>query len=119
MKKIMLAGVACAALLGPAAPALAIPPGGIAPPDCPDGHAPLGNRCIRLIPPVPVNSPVVAVDLARQTTNRTAVRVMGSARDADSPAAALTVQIRVDGALVKTLVADRPDDPVATPGFTA
>lgn len=107
MLKFVTAGAACAALLlGTAAPAMAVPPVGTDP-----------------LPPVPTvtvtptNRPVVAVDLARQTTNRAAVRITGSARDADLPAAALTVQVRIDGTLVKTLVANLPDPLVKDPGF--
>ena len=117
MKTIVTAGFACLALLAPAAPALALPPVGTDPVIiCPRGYVLVDDVCTRIPPPAPVNSPVVAVDLARQNTARSALRVTGSARDADAPAAALTVQVRVDGALVKTLVADQPDPPVATPG---
>ncbi len=60
---------------------------------------------------------MVKLDLARQTTNRAAIRVNGRATDGDQPNTALTVQIRVDGVLKKTLVANQPDPPVATTHF--
>ena len=108
-----------AVLASTASAALALPP-----PDdepiirCPTGYALVDDVCIKLPPPPPSNSPAVSLDLARQTTNRAAVRVTGRATDADQPATALTIRIAVDGVLVKTATANLPDDEVATQYYT-
>src|SRR4051812_43189026 len=107
-----------AVLAASASAALALPPPGGDPIiKCPKGYVLVDDVCVKIPPPPPANSPVVALNLARQTVDRAAVRVSGRATDADSPSAALTVKIKVDGALVKTLTADQADPPVATPGF--
>jgi hypothetical protein len=56
-------------------------------------------------PPAPSNSPVGALELARQTTDRGAVRVVGWAADADSPQSAVTVRISVDGGEAQSVAA--------------
>jgi hypothetical protein len=100
--------------------AMALPPVDTDPiPHCPRGYELVDDVCVKLPPPPPSISPVVTLDTPRQTIDRTAIRVSGRATDADQPQTALTVKIRVDGALVKTLTANLPDPPVATPNFAA
>ena len=100
--------------------ALALPPVGTDPePPCPRGYVREDGVCVKVPPPPPSISPVVTLDVPRQTVDRSAVRVSGRATDGDQPSAALTVQIRVDGALVKTVTANQPDPPVATPNAFA
>ena len=72
--------------------------------------------CVKIPPPAAANSPVLTLETPRQSTDQTAVRVAGRATDADQPATALTVRISIDGVLKRTLVANLPDPPVATPG---
>jgi hypothetical protein len=101
--------------------ALALPPVGTEPPPpvCPRGYVLVDDVCVKLPPPPPSNSPVVSLGVPRQTVDRTAIRVSGRAIDADQPSAALIVRIKVDGALVKTVTANQPDPPVATPNAFA
>jgi len=101
--------------------ATALPPVGTEPPPpvCPRGYVLEDGVCVKVPPPPPSNSPVVTLGVPRQTVDRAAIRVSGRATDADQPSAALTVQIRVDGTLVKTVTANQPDPPVATPGAFA
>jgi hypothetical protein len=115
LKQFIVGAAAVAgALLLTAPAALALPPIGSDPvPHCPRGYEWDGDGCVKL-PPLG-NSPLVSLDLARQSTNRAAIRVTGRATDADEPATPLSVQIRVDGALVSTITADKADPPVATP----
>jgi hypothetical protein len=111
------AAVVAASLAAGSAPALALPPIGTDPiPHCPRGYVWTEDGCVPIAPPPPPQiSPVVAIDLARQTTNRAAVHVTGSAKDGDASAQSLTVQIRVDNGPITTIVADKADPPVATP----
>ena len=110
--------VALLAVLAPAAHA--IPPvdddGPNLPPRCPPGYVMVDEMCVKIPPPPPTNSPVLTLETPRQSTDQTAVRVAGRATDADQPATALTVQISIDGVLKRTLTANLPDPPVATPG---
>jgi len=103
--------------------AMALPPVDNDPiPHCPRGYVEINGICVKIPPPPPPppsNSPVVALDLARQTTDRTAIRVSGRATDADQPQAALTVRISVDGVQVKSVIANQPDPLVTNPGFAA
>jgi hypothetical protein len=98
--------------------AMAIPPGDDDPiPHCPPGYRMVDEVCVKIPPPPPPPpsiSPVVTLETARQTTDRKAVRVAGKATDGDQPQTALTVKISVDGVQVKTLIANLPDEPVAT-----
>jgi len=113
--RITLGAVALAALASTALPALALPPPGDDPPlRCPPGYHKEGDFCVKTLPAPPQNSPVVSLDLVRQTTDRTGIHVAGKASDADQPQTALTVRIRVDGVQVKTVTANLPDPPVAT-----
>jgi hypothetical protein len=112
--------IVLAALLASAPAALALPPidddGPIL--HCPAGYVLVDDVCVKIPPPPPpANSPVVTLETPRQTTDLTAVRVAGRATDADQKATALTVRISIDGVLKRTLVANLPDPPVATPGF--
>jgi len=114
--RIALGAVALAALAYSAQPALALPPPGDDPPlRCPPGYHKEDDVCVKNPTAPPENSPVVSLDLARQTTDRAAIRVTGKASDADQLQTALTVRIRVDGVQVKTVTANLPDPPVATP----
>ena len=82
------------------------------------GFVPRGDGGPVLAPPQ--ISPVASLDLARQTTNRTAIHVTGRATDADSPQTALTVNISVDdiGAVASYLAARTlPADPKAAPAL--
>ena len=67
-------------------------------------------------PPPPTNLPVLTLETPRQSTDQATVRVAGRATDADKPAQALTVRISIDGVLKKTMTANLPDPPIATPG---
>jgi hypothetical protein len=108
---------AVVAMLSTAPAALAIPPDDDdGPIRCPPGYVLVDEICVKKPPPPPSNSPVVQVNLARQSIDRDAIRVSGRATDADQPATALTVQIAVDGVLKRTLVANLPDPPVTHPG---
>jgi hypothetical protein len=111
--------IVLAALLASAPAAVALPPvdddGPIL--HCPKGYVLVDEVCVKLPPPPPSNSPVVTLETPRQTTDLAAVRVAGRATDADQPATALTVRISIDGVLKRTLTANLPDPPVATPGF--
>ena len=71
--------------------------------------------------PDPGNGPVVAIDVARQTTDRSAVRVSGWTADIDSPLTALTVRITVDGVQAHAMTASgsRPDVAAAYPHYGA
>jgi hypothetical protein len=115
--RIALGAVVLAAPLAYSAqPALALPPPGDDPPlRCPPGYHKEDDVCVRNPAAPPENSPVVSLDVARQTTDRAAISVAGKASDADQPQTALTVRIRVDGVQVKTVTANLPDPPVATP----
>jgi hypothetical protein len=109
--------IAGAVLASTSSAALALPPVGTDPiPHCPRGTVwTTYDGCVPVDPPPPpANNPIVRLDLARQTTNRAGIHVSGRATDADTTNP-LTVQIRVDGALVSTVTADKPDPPVATP----
>jgi hypothetical protein len=100
--------------------AMALPPVGTDPiPHCPKGYVLVDDVCVKLPPPPPSISPVLTLETPRQTIDRGSIRVAGRATDGDQPSAALTVQVRVDGALVKTLTANQPDPPVATPNAFA
>lgn len=108
-----------AAFAWTASAAVALPPPDTDPlPHCPRGYEMVDEVCVKLPPPPPSISPVVSLDMARQTTNRAAIRVVGRATDGDQPQTALTVKISVDGVQVKTMVANMPDPPVATQYFT-
>jgi len=100
-----------------ASAAMAIPPGDGDDPilRCPPGYRMVDDVCVKIPPPPPSNSPVVSLDIARQTTDRGAIRVAGKASDADQPQTALTVKISIDGVQVRTVTANLPDPPVATP----
>jgi hypothetical protein len=114
-----LAGVAVAfaATLLAAPAALAIPPAGDDGAPCPPGFERVNGKCIRIPePPPPTNAPVVTLETPRQSTDQATVRVAGRATDADEPARALTVRITVDGVLRRTVTANLPDPPIATPG---
>ena len=119
-----IAGVAVvlAAALATAPAALAIPPvddDGPTIPHCPKGYVMVDEVCVKIPPPPPPppsNSPLLTLETPRQTTDQAAVRVAGRATDADQPATALTVRITIDGVLKRTLTANLPDEPVATPG---
>ncbi len=117
-----LAGVAVAfaAALLAAPAALAIPPTGPDGPDlppCPPGYERVGVKCVKIPePPPPTNLPVLTLETPRQSTDQATVRVAGRATDADKPAQALTVRISIDGVLRKTMTANLPDPPIATPG---
>ena len=116
--RIAGAAVVLAAVLASAPAATALPPvddDDPTTPRCPRGYMLVDETCVKLPPPPPSNSPVVTLPTPRQTTDQTAVRVAGRATDADRPAAALTVRISVDGVLKRTVVANQPDPPVATP----
>jgi len=119
--RIPLGAVVLAATLAFSAQlALALPPPGDDPPlRCPPGYHKEDDVCVKNPAAPPENSPVVSLDLARQTTDRAAIRVTGKASDADQPQTALTVRIRVDGVQVKTVTASLPDPPVATPYVAA
>ena len=110
---VLVAALACAA---PAA--LALPPGDDdPPPHCPPGYHMEDDVCVKNAtppPPPPENSPVVHIDLSRQTTDLSAVHVVGYATDADSPTAALTVRLSVDGVVQRAVIANKPLPPVAT-----
>jgi Clostridium epsilon toxin ETX/Bacillus mosquitocidal toxin MTX2 len=71
--------------------------------------------------PDPGTSPVLAVDLARQTTDRTGITVRGWTADGDAPQTPLTVRISVDGTLASTVAANasRADVAAAFPQFGA
>jgi hypothetical protein len=89
------------------------PPGGDPIIHCPKGYVLVDDACVKL----PAgNSPVVSLDVARQTTDQTGVRVTGKATDADTTSP-LTVRIAVDGTIVKTITANQTDPPVASPNF--
>ena len=113
------AAVALAAALTAAPAAFAIPPGdgGDGPIICPRGYELIDEICVKIPPPPPTNSPVLTLETPRQSTDQATVRVAGRATDADQPATALTVRISIDGVLKRTLVANLPDPPVATPGI--
>lgn len=101
--------------------AVAIPPGDDDGPilQCPPGYRMVDEVCVKIPPPPPPppsHSPDVTLETTRQTTDRKAVRVAGKASDRDQLQTALTVRISVDGKQVKTLIANLPDPPVATPG---
>ncbi len=119
MKAHRITGIAfltTATLAASASAALALPPSGGDPIiHCPPGFRLVGDACVRIPPPPPSISPVVSLSLARQTTDRAAIHVAGSASDADQPNTPLTVKISVDGVQVKTLTANLPDPGVATP----
>ena len=70
-------------------------------------------------PPKPVISPTGNLELARQTTERTAIRVAGWAADGDVPTTPLSVRVDVDGSAVQTITANvsRPDVGAAYPKF--
>jgi hypothetical protein len=105
-----------AALASVTPAAMALPPSDTDPiPQCPRGYELVDDVCVKIPPPPPSISPVVTLDTPRQTIDRSAIRVSGRATDGDQPQAALTVKIRVDGVLVRTLTANLPDPPVATP----
>jgi len=72
-------------------------------------------------PTPPAISPALAVDLARQTTDRNAIHVAGWAADDDAPTTPLTVRISVDGAPAQSTVANgwRPDVAAAFPKLGA
>ena len=100
--------------------ALALPPVGTDPePPCPRGYVREDGVCVKLPPPPPSIGPVV--DTRRAAPDRRSERGprLRSGHRRRSARAALTVQIRVDGALVKTLTANQPDPPVATPNAFA
>ncbi|MDA0162338.1 ETX/MTX2 family pore-forming toxin [Solirubrobacter ginsenosidimutans] len=113
--------VLCTAAFASITPAaLALPPVGDDPIiHCPKGYVLVDDVCVKLPPPPPSISPVVTLGTPRQTVDTAAVRVTGRATDGDQPSAALTVQVRVDGVLVRTLTANQPDPPVATPNARA
>src|SRR5262245_66601588 len=69
---IALGAVVLAATLAYSAqPALALPPPGDDPPlRCPPGYHKEGDVCVKNPAAPPENSPVVSLDLARQTTDR-------------------------------------------------
>jgi hypothetical protein len=105
----------------PAAPALP-PPGDDPPVHCPPGYHMVDDVCVKIPPPPPPppeNSPVVHIDLSRQTTDLGAVHVVGYTTDADSPTAALTVRLSVDGVVQRAVIANKPLPPVATQGFAS
>lgn len=70
-------------------------------------------------PPPPSISPTGNLDLARQTTDRTGIRVVGWAADGDAPTSPLSVRIDVDGSAVQTVTANasRPDVGAVYPKF--
>lgn len=131
VKSALRAGLAVAlagAVLGLVAPtASAMPPGGWPdPPDCPDGYHPVGARCVKDFPPPPppsptkpAYSPLLALDVVRQTTDRQSVRIAGWTADPDLPTSPLTVDVAVDGTTRTTATAsvDRPDVGAAYPQF--
>lgn len=71
--------------------------------------------------PDPGNSPVLELDLARQTTDQSAIHIRGWTADSDSPLNPLSVRISIDGADAGTLTANasRPDVATAHPQFGA
>ena len=71
--------------------------------------------------PDPGNSPVLELDLARQTTDRSGILVRGWTADGDVPLNPLSVRISIDGANAGTLTANasRPDVAAAFPHFGA
>jgi hypothetical protein len=105
----------------PAAPALPPPGDGGDPPlHCPPGYHMKDDVCVKNPtppPPPPENSPVVHIDVSRQTTDLSAVHVRGYATDADSPTAALTVRLSIDGVVQRAVIANKPLPPVATQGI--
>jgi Clostridium epsilon toxin ETX/Bacillus mosquitocidal toxin MTX2 len=113
--------VLAAVFASTASAAMAVPPRDTDPiPRCPTGYRMVDDVCVKVPPPPPPPpsiSPVVSLDMARQTTDRAAIRVVGRASDGDQPQTALTVKISVDGVQAKTLTANMPDPPVATPRF--
>jgi hypothetical protein len=70
-------------------------------------------------PPKPSVSPTGSLDLARQTTDRTGIRVAGWSADGDAPTTPLSVRIDVDGSAIQTITAgvSRPDVGAAHPKF--
>jgi hypothetical protein len=69
--------------------------------------------------PDPATSPVLAIDLVRQTTDRAAIHVRGWTADGDAPLTPLTVRMSIDGAQADTLTANasRPDVAAAFPQY--
>src|SRR5690349_2265636 len=117
MKQYLGAAVALAAVLATAPAALALPPVGDDTAPCPNGYERFNGICVKIPPPPPPsNSPALTLETPRQSTDQATVRVAGRATDADQPATALTVRISIDGVLRKTVTANLPDPPVATPG---
>jgi hypothetical protein len=103
----------------PAAPALPPPGDGDPPQHCPPGYHMKDDVCVKdptPPPPPPENSPLVHIDVSRQTTDLSAVHVRGYATDADSPTAALTVRLSIDGVVQRAVIANKPLPPVATQG---
>jgi hypothetical protein len=103
--------------------ALAIPPDG-PPRPCPPGTIwnPGAGECVEKPPkPAPAISPAGNLDLARQTTDRNAIHVVGWTADGDAPLTPLTVRISVDGTVDGTFTADasRPDVAAAFPKYGA
>ena len=70
------------------------------------------QTCSPTPPPIPPPvTPVLNIDLAQQTPDRSAVNVVGWTADNNAPTTALTVRISVDGAAATTQTANlsRPD----------